>query len=565
MTLAKRMDKDYIGRHLLQSGEITENQLEDALAEQKLNEEQGKKKLLGQILVEMGYCTEESITRAVATKAGVPYLSLNSITLDEAALSLVTPEIARRYQALPLFFEDNRLVVAMKYPTDIIAIDDLRILTGHDIKPVFVSDTELKSAQERFSIQELNVEQTSEEEEYAEDVLTTDDSIQKPAVQLTNRLINQSVRSEASDVHIEPLEKSSRVRFRIDGVLHDMMHPSRQLHPSLVTRIKVMASMDIAERRIPQDGRITMKVEDKTIDVRVASLPTAYGEKLTMRLLDRGARLISLEDLGFPGKNLLSYRRIMKLPYGFILVTGPTGSGKSTTLYATLLELNSVEKHIITLEDPIERRLDGINQVQVNLRAGMTFASGLRSILRNDPDIVMVGEIRDHETARISVESALTGHLVLSTLHTNDAAGAVTRLGDMGIEPYLTASSLVGVVAQRLMRVLCTNCKTAETLSREEILYSVPDFPLHVGEEAVTLYRPVGCMRCNNTGYKGRLGVYELLLVSDNLQRLILNRSSTNEIKAAAVEEGMITLRQDGLQKVKEGHTSLEELLRVVV
>ncbi|RQD74024.1 MAG: type II/IV secretion system protein, partial [Candidatus Syntrophonatronum acetioxidans] len=331
------------------------------------------------------------------------------------------------------------------------------------------------------------------------------------------------------------------------------------------TRIKVMANMDIAEKRIPQDGRITLRVEGKTIDVRVASLPTAYGEKLTLRLLDRSARLITLEELGFPSDYLEKYRQVMNLPYGFILVTGPTGSGKSTTLYSTLVELNSPEKHIITLEDPIERRLEGINQVQVNIRAGMTFASGLRSILRNDPDIVMVGEIRDHETARIAVESALTGHLVLSTLHTNDAAGAVTRLGDMGIEPYLTSSSLAGVVAQRLMRVLCDNCKKPEKLCKADVLNSVPDFPLDPGEDEITLYRPEGCMRCNNTGYRGRTGAYELLTMSENIQKMILSRSSTNVIKQAAVEEGMITLRQDGLLKVKKGITSLEELLRVII
>lgn len=562
--MTKKIDKNYIGRYLLERGEITKEQLEKALEEQKKDEGRGKKRLLGQILVEKGFCSDESITRAIAQKAKVPFISLEKEDIDEGALNLISPDVARRYQAIPVYFENNRLVVAMKYPTDIIAIDDLRILTGHDIKPVMVPDSELRAALERFSMSVFSVEQT-EEEETTEEVVTADESVEKPAVQMANRIFNQSVRSEASDVHIEAQEKNARVRFRIDGVLHDMLFPPKKLHPALVTRIKVMANMDIAEKRIPQDGRITLRVEGKTIDVRVASLPTPYGEKLTLRLLDRSARLITLEELGFPSDYLEKYRQVMSLPYGFILVTGPTGSGKSTTLYSTLVELNSPEKHIITLEDPIERRLEGINQVQVNIRAGMTFASGLRSILRNDPDIVMVGEIRDHETARIAVESALTGHLVLSTLHTNDAAGAVTRLGDMGIEPYLTSSSLAGVVAQRLMRVLCDNCKKPEKLCKADVLNSVPDFPLDPGEDEVTLYRPEGCMRCNNTGYRGRTGAYELLTMSENIQKMVLGRSSTNAIKQAAVEEGMITLRQDGLLKVKKGITSLEELLRVII
>ena len=356
-----------------------------------------------------------------------------------------------------------------------------------------------------------------------------------------------------------------RVRMRIDGVLHEVMQQQRRMHPPLVSRLKVMAGMDIAERRLPQDGRMTMKIDNRTIDLRAATLPTAYGEKITLRILDRDARLITLQEMGFPPEQLEKYNRVMRLPYGFILVTGPTGSGKSTTLYATLAVLNSVDRHIITLEDPVERRLDGINQIQINLRAGLTFASGLRAIVRNDPDVIMVGEIRDHESARIAVESALTGHLVLATMHTNDAAGAITRLGDMGIEPYLTASSIAGVVAQRLVRLLCPYCREKETLPVADILASVPDFPLEEGEKSVTLYRPRGCIRCSNTGYKGRTGVYELLVFSENIRLLTLERRSTQEIKDAAIKEGMVTLRGDGLDKVKRGLTSLEEVMRVIV
>ncbi|MEW6276788.1 MAG: ATPase, T2SS/T4P/T4SS family, partial [Bacillota bacterium] len=517
------------------------------------------------ILVELGYCTEEDIARAIARRAGVPYLSLEAHPVDDSAASLISPETARRYRALPIGFDGGRLVTAMMNPADIIAIDDLRILTGYDIQPVAVSDSELEAAIERFARTGADVEQAADEEPPAEVVAGPAEDTEKPAVNLANLIFNQAVRAGASDVHVEPLEKSLRVRFRIDGVLHDVMHPPRRLHPSLVSRIKVLANMDIAERRVPQDGRITLKVEGKTVDVRVASLPAVHGEKLTLRLLDRSTRLITLEELGFPSAELARYKQIISLPYGFVLVTGPTGSGKSTTLYATLAVLNSVEKHILTLEDPVEYRLDGVNQVQINPRAGLTFASGLRSFLRNDPDIIMVGEIRDQETARIAVESSLTGHLVLSTLHTNDAAGAITRLGDMGIEPFLTASSLVGVLAQRLARVLCPHCREPYQLRRDELLASVPDFPFEPGEDRVRLYRARGCLRCANTGYRGRTGVFELLPVTETIQRLTLERRSAREIAEAAAAEGMVTMRANGLQKVKQGVTSLEEILRVIV
>jgi len=564
MTLKFEPSRNYLGARLVEAGVITPEQLEEALRRQNAKLKDGKKERLGRILVELGYCTEEDIARVMADRTGIPFLLLESYPVDQAALSLISPETARRYRALPIGFEGGRLVVAMMNPSDIIAIDDLRILTGYDILPVVVPDSELEAAIEKFGQAGAGIEQAAEEEPAAEVVAGPAEATEKPAVQLANLIFNQAVRAGASDVHIELLEKSLRVRFRIDGVLHDVLHPPRRLHGSLVSRIKVMANMDIAERRVPQDGRTTLKVEGKTIDVRVASLPAAYGEKLTLRLLDRSVRLLTLEELGFPPGELARYQELMHLPYGFVLVTGPTGSGKSTTLYASLAALNSVDKHIITIEDPMEYRLDGVNQVQINPRAGLTFANGLRSILRNDPDIIMVGEIRDQETARIAVEAALTGHLVLATLHTNDAAGAITRLGDMGIEPFLTASSLVGVVAQRLARLLCLHCREPYELRRGELLASVPDFPFSDGEEVVRLYRPKGCLRCANTGYRGRTGVYELLRVSETIQRLTLERRSAREIKAAAVAEGMVTMRQDGLRKVRQGITSLEEIMRVI-
>lgn len=561
----KTNNQDGIGTLLVESGDITSEQLEIALRYNWEKERMGGRGLLGKTLVEMGFTSEKMITQAVARQIGVEFVSLESYNIDPAAAALLAPEVARRYQALPIGFDDGRLVVAMMHVTDIITIDDLRLLTGYEIKPVCVADGELKAGIEqyaRFSTDlEVKDEDLVEDEEPSESVAVSE----KPAVQLANLIFNQAARDGASDVHIEPQEKSLRVRFRIDGVLHEVMQPPHRLQASLISRIKVISGMDIANRRVPQDGRITLKVDGRVIDFRVASLPSAYGEKLTLRLLDSNAQVITLSELGFPAGQLSLFKKLISLPYGCILVTGPTGSGKTTTLYAALVELNQVEKHIITVEDPIEYRLDGINQVQVNPRAGLTFSTGLRSILRNDPDIIMVGEIRDRETARIAVESALTGHLVLSTLHTNDAAGAVTRLGDMDIEPYLTASSVVAVLAQRLVRLLCRHCKEPYAMSREEVLAAAPDFPLKEGEAEVSLYKPGGCLRCSNTGYKGRKGVYELLVISDAIKQMTLQRRSSGEIAEVAVKEGMITLRQDGLAKVKQGLTTLEEVMRVLI
>ncbi len=555
--------RNFLGTKLVEAGIITQDQLEEALKSQVIRD--GDKGLLGRTLVKLGYCSEDDIARVMAERAGVPFVSLESYTIDSAAMSLVSPEVARRYRALPIGFDNGRLVVAMMRPTDVIALDDLRILTGYEIQPVVVPDSELESAIDRFSRTNSDVETAPEDEQQAPEIVTgPEESADKPAVSLANLIFSQAVNAGASDIHIDPQEKSMRVRFRLDGVLHDIMQPPRRLHPALVSRIKVLANMDIADRRVPQDGRMTLRIEGKTVDVRVASLPAAYGEKLTLRLLDRSAKLITLEKLGFSRQVLGAFEEFLCLPYGFILVTGPTGSGKSTTLYAALAALNSVEKNIITVEDPVEYRLDGLNQIQVNPKAGLTFANGLRSILRSDPDIVMIGEIRDQETARIAVESALTGHLVLSTLHTNDAAGAITRLSDMGIEPFLTASSLVCVLAQRLVRKLCPNCKEEYSLSPEE-LANIPDFPADPAGGPVRLYRPKGCLRCSRTGYKGRTGVYELLRVTEPIRRLTLQRRSASEIKDQAISEGMVTLRRDGMLKVKQGITSLEEIMRVIV
>jgi type IV pilus assembly protein PilB len=556
----------FLGEQLIKMGIVTEKQIEQALKIQQQKSINGKKQKLGQVLIDLGYCTEEDIARAMAEKTGFNFVSINNTGVDMACANLITPEIACKYKLLPVCIKDNKLMLAMSNPNDIIAIDDIEIMTGYEVQPVVVPDKELNAVLEQFVNMCKNVESQFDEAEEEIASTTEEDTVnEKPAVLLVNQIINHAVKARASDIHIEPQEKYTRVRFRIDGVLHEIMQQPLKLHPLIASRVKVMGGMDIAERRIPQDGRITLKVEDKTVDIRVASLPSAFGEKLTLRILDRSSKMITLEELGFPDVQLRRYNEVLHLPYGFVLITGPTGSGKSTTLYATLAELNSPDKNIITLEDPIERRMTGINQIQMNAKAGMTFASGLRSILRSDPDIIMVGEIRDHETAKIAVESALTGHMVFSTLHTNDAPGAVTRLGEMGVETFLTASSLAGVIAQRLMRVLCPSCKKKYVMSRNEILSNIPDFPVEPGEDSVTLYKPAGCLTCNHTGYIGRIGIYEFLRVSEKMQRLILNKASTNEIRKLAIQEGMCTLRMDGLLKVKQGLSTMEELLRVVV
>ena len=556
-----------MGNLLVENKTITREQLKKAVEKQIAAKKNGEKKLLSQILVELGYTSEEKVTQATAASAGVEYVSLDSYKIDKTATALIEPDSARRYRSLPIGFSNNRLVVAMSDPNDILAIDDIRLITGYELKTVCVAESELKVAIDNYC-RASNIMEEDEESKDEEASLETQEveavAVGKPAVKLANMIFIQAVRDGASDIHVEPEEKTMRIRFRIDGVLHEVMHPPYRLYPPLVSRLKVMANMDIANKRIPQDGRISLKVDKKKIDFRVASLPASHGEKLTLRLLDRSASIITLSELGFPENRLKIFRRMINTPHGCVLVTGPTGSGKTTTLYAALAELNHPEKHIITVEDPVEYRLPGINQVHVNPQAGLTFASGLRSILRNDPDIIMVGEIRDRDTARIAIESALTGHLVLSTLHTNDSAGAVTRLAEMDVEPYLTASSVIAVLAQRLVRLLCTQCREEYTLSREELLSSAPDFPLAKGETKVKFYKPKGCLRCSKTGYKGRVGIYELLIVSDKIKHLALKNSTAGEIAEAAVSEGMVTLRQDGYIKVKKGLTSLEEALRVL-
>lgn len=552
-----------LGDRLVDAGIINEAQLAEALEIQKTS-----KNLLGTILTQLGYCTEDDVARVLAKKTGYKYVSINEIGVNAAVANLITPEMALRYNILPLYQEGNTVFVAMKNPNDIITIDNLHLMTGLEICPVIVPDMELAAAIENFANMNSSLDSFDEEEEAAleQDVseeLSIDD---KPAVQLVNQVINNAIKAGASDIHIEALEKYMRVRFRIDGVLQEIMQNPIKLFPSVVSRVKVLGGMDIAEKRIPQDGRATVRFEDRVLDLRIATMPTVFGEKIVLRILERTTGVVKLKDLHFSERQAERFNKAIHMPYGFVLVTGPTGSGKSTTLYAVLDEISRIEMNTITLEDPVERRMAGINQVQMNNRAGMTFAAALRSVLRSDPDIVMVGEIRDSETAKIAIEAALTGHMVLSTLHTNDAPGAVTRLDEMGVEPFLTASSLVGVLAQRLVRKLCPKCKEEYKISREELLKILPDLDTNeYPQEEFTLYRPKGCITCNNTGYKGREAVFEFLTVTEEMKRLILDRATVSEVKELAMKQGMYTLKQEGIHKAMRGRTSLEEVMRVIV
>ena len=560
---SRKASKLRLGEILVEMGLATKEQVDDAMALQSET-----RKRVGQLLLEQGVITLLDLTKALGTKFGVPFLDLTAVNIDPSASHLIEDKLARRYSAIPVRFVEDKLLVAMADPQNLLALQDLEILTGYTILAAISSEEDIfKAISDAYRERDVgeNAEEKALSAELDEPVSDIRDATEEaPVVKLINNVIAQSVDDGASDIHFEPQAKELVIRFRIDGVLHEVMAVPRRMQSGVISRLKIMSDLDIAERRVPQDGRIGLMVGGKPIDMRVATLPTVYGEKVVMRLLDKSNVMLDLKDLGFAPKALKRFSRSFTRPYGAILVTGPTGSGKSTTLYAALNILNSTEKNVITVEDPVEYRLTGINQVQVNTRAGMTFAAALRSILRCDPDIVMIGEIRDRETAQIAVESALTGHLVLSTLHTNDAPGALSRLTEMGIEPFLTASAVDCVLAQRLARRLCKSCKEPYTATREMLRKN--DFPPEVlDRDDVTLYRPKGCSRCNGTGYKGRLGLYEVMIVSEAVRRLTVERKSSDEISRVAEAEGMKSLREDGIDKVLQGMTSVEEIARVIV
>ncbi len=550
--------RERLGKILIASRIISEEQLEEALDRQR---ETGES--LGRVLVDMKMVSEGALTSILAQQIGLKYVDLANYDVDIAASSLIDAEVARRYTLVPLGFDGDRLAVAMADPTNVFALDDIRIMTGMEIEPMVATKEDIMAAINRYchsgATMDFSADDMREELGEVSEDMETDNA---PIVKYVNLLISEAVNDRASDVHIEPMENDVRVRFRIDGVLHEIRRNPRQIHSGVVARIKVMADMNIAEKRLPQDGRASVDIRGKPIDIRVASLPTIHGEKLVMRILDKSSSLMSLEELGFSEDILEVYSRSFRKPYGTIMVTGPTGSGKTTTLYATLNVLNSIKQNIITVEDPIEYRLPLINQVQVNYKAGLTFASALRSILRCDPDIVMIGEIRDPESAQIAIESALTGHLVLSTLHTNDAPSALTRLLEMGIEPFLIASAVDCVSSQRLARKLCTRCK--EPYEPDPEFLEKVGFEWEDGQERV-LYRARGCPACNNTGFKGRIGVYEVLEITENIEHLVSRNAPHVEISEMARSEGMRTMREEGFVKVREGVTSIEEVLRVIM
>jgi type IV pilus assembly protein PilB len=557
-----------VGEVFVEMGLLTQDQIDQLLAEQSTSHLH-----IGDIAVARGWVTKNDLMDALSRRLGVQYLDLGSIKLDPVASDLISEKDARRYSAIPVsFVDEHTLLVAMADPSNIVAIDDLRILTGFDIEPAITSGEDIvamlgkmKRADEQIA-EHLGVRGHDEDEPTLDELRDIREQVDAaPVVKLVNGVLARAADEGASDVHFEPQAKELLIRFRHDGVLHEIMTIPKRLQAGVVSRLKIMADLDIAERRIPQDGRIGLTVGGRPIDMRVASLPTVYGEKIVIRLLDRSNVMLRLEELGFSDAALTRYKRSFMKPYGAVLVTGPTGSGKSTTLYATLNILNTPEKNVITVEDPVEYRLVGINQVQINPKAGLTFASGLRSILRCDPDIIMVGEIRDRETALIAIESALTGHLVLSTLHTNNAPGALSRLTEMGVEPFLTASAVDCVIAQRLVRRLCEQCRE-EYRPTQEMLQRL-EFPEEAIEnwKDITLYRATGCTRCSTTGYKGRVGIYEIMPVTEAIERLIVERKSADEIGRVAHAEGMCTLREDGLERVLQGLTSIEEISRVIV
>ncbi len=521
---------------------------------------------LGRILVEHGVLSEAQLVQALAAQIGLQFVDLGDYAVDAHAVTLVNASVCRRHAVLPIAVEEGRLVLAMADPGNVFALDDVRSMTGLEPRPVVATREDLIAAIDRFcradaDLDDLSTAMTLDDEE--DDLAHVKEIVDEaPIVKYVNLLITQAIHDGASDIHIEPGEHDMRVRYRIDGVLHEVMRSPRSIQSGVISRLKIMAEMDISIRRVPQDGRLSVSTGGTKIDLRVAALPTVWGEKIVMRVLDNTTARLALPDLGFEATNYTRYAQSFRKPYGMILVTGPTGSGKSTTLYATLNAIARDEINVITVEDPVEYRLPGINQVQVNAKAGLTFASALRSILRSDPDVVLIGEVRDHETAQIAIEAALTGHLVLSTLHTNDAPSAITRLTEMGIEPFLVGSAIDCVLAQRLARRLCSKCKEPYTPTQEELLAA--RYPWQPGEPIPELHRATGCSACAKTGYKGRLALHEVMVVSEEIERLCVARSSAAEVNDVAREQGMHTLRTDGMFKVADGKTSLEEVLRVV-
>lgn len=551
--------KRKLGDLLIISEKITYEQLKGVLAKQSIS---GRR--LGEILIDEGIVSEEDIIDTLGNQLAIPRICFEMINVDYEAVKLIPESIANKYLLIPIGFDGDRIKIAMSDPLNLFALEDVKIASGYEPMPFLSSKNEIRNAIEKYytkqyvqkAAEELSKEQNSQN---CEDEAGSSDEVKNaPAVRMIDTIIKNAVKARASDIHMEPFKKYIRIRYRIDGELQEMFKSPSETLSALVTRIKILANLDIAEKRIPQDGRILTRMDNREVDLRVSILPTVYGEKVVIRILNRDSYLVDKKKLGMTEDNLTRLERIIKSPYGILLITGPTGSGKSTTLYAILRELNTVEKNIITIEDPVEYMMVGINQVNVNIKAELTFAAGLKSILRQDPDVIMVGEIRDDETAEIAIRAAITGHLVLSSIHTNDAASAIIRLVDMGIEPYLVATSISGVISQRLVRKICPNCIENYFASEKEKLI------LDLSEKKyLELYKGRGCTYCSNSGYIGRIGVYEIMEINRELRSSIMINKSTDTLRNLAVKNGMKTLKKSCMELVLNGTTTIDELARI--
>ena len=547
-----------LGDILIESGLLTQEQLDEVLVKQQAS---GHK--LGDTIIEMGFLSDIEIMKALEYQCRIPYIDMSTIRIDPTTPGLINEDTAKKYCVIPVGYENNQLVVIMNDPLDFIIIDEIRYLTGKDILPKMSTRKQILAAIDA-SYGKENAQKAAQELEKEFDVdemvriteQITDEVANAPVVKLVNSIIEHAIKINASDIHIEPTEGQMRVRLRLDGVLQEVMNAPKNAHAAVITRIKIIGGMDIAEKRIPQDGRVETVIANRPVDLRLSILPTVNGEKVVIRILGRGEVQLSKDMLGLSDENKVLFEKIVKSPHGIILVSGPTGSGKTTTLYTVLKDLNQPTTNIVTVEDPVEYRMTGVNQVQVNVRAGMTFASGLRSILRQDPDIILVGEIRDGETAEIAIRASITGHLVLSTIHTNDAASTVTRLVDMGIDPYLVSSSVVGIISQRLVRKICPRCKESYKPSHSESMQ------LKLREPR-PLFRGAGCPECNGSGYKGRTAIHEILVVTKEIRELVDRRASDDQIRAVAIRQGTTTLMDTCIRLVLEGITTTQEMMKV--
>lgn len=568
MSSSRTTTKRRLGEVLVELGAVTVQQVDEALASQART---GGR--LGDTLLARGVVSQQQLLHALAVQYGHEFLDLGSVSIDADLLQRVPPQLARRHRAIPVGFEGERVLLAMANPADVLAIDDIRAALGRHVKPVMAEVAQIFAVLDRMGLTDIRVQEairaavaeSKVDEAVAEEVAPDQtESDRSPIVNFVNLLLSKAVQERASDIHIEPSASDLRIRFRIDGVLHEAMAPPKSLQAGIISRLKIMAEIDIAEKRIPQDGRMTIDVSGLSVDLRVVTMPTVDGEAVVLRILQNERKVEGLGSLGFLPSQLERFRQAIDRPCGAILVTGPTGSGKSTTLYATLEELRDPSINLMTIEDPVESRIEGVKQIQVNNKAGLTFANALRSFLRADPDVMLVGEIRDGETATIAIEASLTGHLVLSTLHTNSASATPARLIEMGVEPYLVTASITAVVAQRLARTLCGRCKASVVLDAAQADAAQIPRGLRSEDGSASVFDAVGCQACNDTGYRGRFAIHEVMMMTTEIGKLILENATSSEIEAVAIRQGMLTLREDGMRKVLMGLTTIEEIHRTI-